>query len=84
MDCETYQARYQILRDNGFCYFCPVSAEQYHTEIKNGETFYQTRRNVDGYRMYKDLSDPDSDRLGDLIDVEEVFDSSRPTPVPEI
>ena len=84
VDCETYQARYQILRDNGFCYFCPVSAEQYHTEIKNGETFYQTRRNVDGYRMYKDLSDPDSDRLGDLIDVEEVFDSSRPTPVPEI
>ena len=41
------------------------------------EYFRMGRRNVDGYRMYYN-----PDLLADLFDASEVFDSSRPTPVP--
>jgi hypothetical protein len=46
----------------------------------------QGRRNLDGYRMYYDLpeSGVGGDHLSDLFDVNEVFDRSRPTPVPKM
>ena len=44
----------------------------------------QGRRNLDGYRMYYDLpeTNPVKTHLSDLFDVTQVFDQSRPTPVP--
>ena len=46
--------------------------------------FRQGRRNLDGYRMYYDLpeTNPVKTHLSDLFDVTQVFDQSRPTPVP--
>ena len=38
------------------------------------------RRNVDGYRLYQDLTGAQN-RLGDILDVKKVFDTVRPTPV---
>ena len=45
------------------------------------DTYYidQGRRNLDGYRMYYN-----PEMLEDLFDAGEVFDKSRPTPVPEM
>lgn len=43
------------------------------------EYFRQGRRNLDGYRMYYN-----PDMVSDLFDVSEVWDPSRPTPVPEM
>ena len=61
----------------------PVNSHQYSTEIKENYV-KQGRRNVDGYRMYYDMINDNIDRLSDLFNVEEVFDTNRPTPVPQI
>lgn len=75
--------RYAYLHEKGFRYFCNVDASQYWVQIGD-DYMRQGRRNLDGYRMYYDLpeSNPSKLYLSDLFDVEEVFDRSRPTPVP--
>lgn len=73
--------RLQYLQKAGFRYFCNVDSNQYWVQL--GDTYLrQGRRNLDGYRMYYDLIDPESDKLSDIFDVKEVFDKDRPTPVP--
>lgn len=75
--------RFQYLKSKGFRYFCNVDSAQYYVQI-GADHMRQGRRNLDGYRMYYDLpeSNPTKTHLDDLFNVEEVFDRSRPTPVP--
>ena len=80
---NTADDRYQILYKAGFRYICNVDSNQYFVQYGD-DYFRQGRRNLDGYRMYYDLpeSNPTKSHLDDLFDVNEVFDRSRPTPVP--
>jgi hypothetical protein len=82
---DTSSERYQYLHGKGFRYFCNVDSSQYFVQIGD-DYMRQGRRNLDGYRMYYDLpeSGVGNDHLSDLFDVNEVFDRSRPTPVPKM
>lgn len=82
---DTSSERFQYLYNKGFRYFCNVDSSQYFVQIGD-DYMRQGRRNLDGYRMYYDLpeSGAGGDHLSDLFDVNEVFDRSRPTPVPKM
>ena len=82
---DTSSERFQYLYNKGFRYFCNVDSSQYFVQIGD-DYMRQGRRNLDGYRMYYDLpeSEVGGDHLSDLFDVNEVFDRSRPTPVPKM
>ncbi len=69
---------YAFLRDKGFDIFCIVDSSQYFVQF-NGSSLRIGRRSIDGYRMYYN---PDS--FSGLFIVEDVWDDSRPTPVPEL
>lgn len=75
--------RFQYLWDLGFRYFCNVDSNQYWIQI--GTDFVrQGRRNLDGFRMWKDIeagSDTSKRKLDDLFRAEDVFSPNRPTPV---
>ena len=80
-DWEGYSSdnpKFQYYKSAGYNYFCNVDSSQYFVQITD-QYFRQGRRNLDGYRMYYN-----PDMLSDLFDVSEVWDSSRPTPVPEM
>lgn len=69
---------FNYLKGEGFNIYCNVDSSQ--NWVQFGNTFMrQGRRNLDGYRMYYN-----PELLTDLFDVNEVWDSSRPTPVPEM
>lgn len=69
---------FNYFKEQGFNIYCNVDSSQYWVQF--GETFMrQGRRNLDGYRMYYN-----PDMLSDLFDVSQAWDSSRPTPVPEM
>ena len=70
--------KFAYYKGRGYNYYCNVDSNQYWVQITN-EYFRQGRRNLDGYRMYYN-----PDMVSDLFDVSEVWDSSRPTPVPEM
>lgn len=70
--------KFAYYKSRGYNYYCNVDSNQYWVQITN-EYFRQGRRNLDGYRMYYN-----PDMVSDLFDVSEVWDSSRPTPVPEM
>ena len=70
--------KFEYLKGQGYNYYCNVDSSQYFVQIRD-RYFRQGRRNLDGYRMYYN-----PDMLSDLFDVSEVWDSSRPTPVPEM
>ncbi len=76
--------RYDYLYNEGFRYFCNVDASTPYW-VQYGKDFIrQGRRNLDGYRMWQDISAEDEGRarrLEDLFHAEDVFDSARPTPV---
>ena len=77
--------RYMYLKAAGFRYYCNVDSSQYWVQM--GEDYIrQGRRNLDGYRMWKDITAEDSSKrkLDDLFRAEDIFDSGRPTPVPEM
>ncbi len=77
--------RFQYLHSKGFRYFCNVDSARYFVQIGD-DYLRQGRRNLDGYRMYYDLPESGvaNDHLSDLFNVSEVFDRSRPTPVPKM
>ena len=78
---EGYSAdneKYEFYKSQGYRYFCNVDSSQYFVQITD-DYFRQGRRNLDGYRMYYN-----PEMLSDLFDVSEVWDSSRPTPVPRM
>ena len=72
----TGDEKFNYLKSQGYDYYCNVDSNKYFVQITD-EYFRMGRRNVDGYRMYYN-----PDLLADLYDASEVFDSSRPTPVP--
>ncbi|MBQ6846088.1 MAG: polysaccharide deacetylase family protein [Oscillospiraceae bacterium] len=73
--------KFNYLKKVGFNYFCNVDGNRAWLQI--GKNYVrQGRRNLDGYKIYYDMINPNKDWLSDLIDVEKVFDKSRPTPVP--
>lgn len=77
--------RYMYLKAAGFRYYCNVDSSRYWLQM--GEDYLrQGRRNLDGYRMWKDITAEDSStrKLDDLFRAEDIFDSDRPTPVPEM
>ena len=70
--------KFAYLKSMGFDIYCNVDSTQYWVQF--GENYMrQGRRNLDGYRMYYN-----PEMLEDLFDAGEVFDKSRPTPVPEM
>lgn len=81
----TDNQRFSYLYSLGFRYFCNVDSSQYWVQLS--DTYLrQGRRNLDGYRIWKDITaeDPSKRRLDDLFRAEDVFDPDRPTPVPEM
>ncbi len=80
-DWEEYtddNAFYTYLKSVGFDIYCNVDSSQYWVQF-NGESMRMARRNIDGYRMYYN-----PDYLEDLFTVSDVWDDSRPVPVPAI
>lgn len=72
--------RFERLYEQGFRYFCNVDSTQNFVQL--GEDYLrQGRRNLDGYRMWQDLTV--QNRTSEFFDVNEVFDPARPTPVPD-
>ncbi len=75
--------RFDYLWNLGFRYFCNVDSSQYWIQI--GKDFLrQGRRNLDGFRMWKDIeagSDTSKRKLDDLFRSEDIFSPNRPTPV---
>lgn len=81
----TENERFNYLYSMGFRYYCNVDSNPYWVQL--GDTFLrQGRRNLDGYRMWKDISaeTPERRKLDDLFRSEDIFDPDRPTPVPEM
>ncbi len=75
--------RYRYLKSLGFSYFCNVDSSQYWVQI-GSDFLRQGRRNLDGYRMWMDISagsDTSKRKLDDLFRAEDVFSPNRPTPV---
>ena len=72
----TGDEKFNYLKSQGYDYYCNVDSNKYFVQITD-EYFRMGRRNVDGYSMYYN-----PELLSDLFDASEVFDSSRPTPVP--
>ena len=85
-DWHPYQndnERFRYLKNLGFSYFCNVDSSQYWVQVGN-DFLRQGRRNLDGFRMWKDIEaggDTGSRKLDDLFRAEDVFSSNRPTPV---
>lgn len=70
--------KFEYYKEQGYHYFCNVDSSKYFVQVRDNY-FRMGRRNLDGYRMYYN-----PDMLEDLFDVSEVFDPSRPVPVPEM
>lgn len=71
--------KFEMLEKAGFHYFCNVDSTKAWLQVGNNFV-RQGRRNLDGYRLWKDYCGEDT-RLSDLIDVKTVFDTRRPTPI---
>ncbi len=73
-------SRYTYLRGLGFHYFCTVDSAKAWVQFGK-DNLRQGRRNLDGYRMWRDITEPDNPKLMDLFDSNVIFDKARPTPV---
>ena len=75
--------KFDYLWDKGFRYFCNVDAAHPYWVQKGEDSLRQGRRPLDGLALWNDIANG-KNRLSDLFpDVSAIFDSSRPTPVPE-
>ena len=73
--------KYQYFREQGYRIFCNVDSTVYQTYL--GEDYLrQGRRNLDGYRIYKNAIGAQNN-VSDLFDAKEIIDPERP-PVPEL
>ncbi len=68
--------KFEYLKGCGYNYYCNVDSSKYFVQLRD-RYFRMGRRNLDGYRMYYNPG-----LVEDLFDASEVFDKSRPTPVP--
>lgn len=73
--------RYNYLKSKGFRYFCNVDSSVPSWVQLGSDYLRQGRRNLDGYRMWRDINEPDNKKLSDLFDAQTIFDKRRPTPV---
>ena len=75
-------AKFDYLWDKGFRYFCNVDGST-SAWVQVGDDFLrQGRRPLDGYNMWREISEGQG-KMSDLFDdVSAIFDTSRPTPVP--
>ena len=83
-DYDSADPKFNYLKERGYNYFCNVDSAQYFLQIRDNYV-RQGRRNIDGYRLYQDLINPDAStrRTADLFDVNEVYDKRRPD-VPDL
>ena len=73
--------KYQYLRSQGYRIFCNVDSNVYTTFL--GQDYMrQGRRNLDGYRIYKNATGQQNN-VSDLFDASKIIDPDRP-PVPEL
>lgn len=70
--------KFETLKSYGFKYFCNVDSAKAWVQIQD-DYVRQGRRNLDGYRMWYN-----PELLEDLFVVDDVWDKTRPTPVPPI
>lgn len=81
-DWEPYTSDNELFayyKEQGFSIFCNVDASSTYW-VQFGDNYMrQARRNLDGYRMYYN-----PELVSDLFSVDAVWDSSRPTPVPQM
>ena len=77
---KTDNERFMYLWRSGFRYFCNVDSAEFFVQ-KGNDFLRQGRRNLDGYRLWQDMTV--KNRTSDLFNAEEIFDKSRPTPVPD-
>lgn len=78
-DANKYSGeRFDYLKQCGFDYFCGVDSAKHWLQVEPNYV-RQSRRNIDGYRMYYN-----PDMLSDLFDVSRAWDPLRPATVPEI
>ncbi len=78
---STSNEKYQYFRSQGFRIFCNVDSNVYTTFL--GEDYMrQGRRNLDGYRIYKNAIGAQNN-VSDLFDASKILDPDRP-PVPEL
>ncbi len=70
--------RFEYLKKCGFDYFCGVDSSKHWLQVGT-DYVRQSRRNIDGYRMYYN-----PDMLSDLFDASAVWDPLRPESVPQI
>jgi len=73
--------KYQYFREQGYRIFCNVDSTQYQTFLGT-DYLRQGRRNLDGYRIYKNAIGAQNN-VSDLFDAKEIIDPDRP-PVPEL
>ena len=80
-DYKESNEKYQYFRNEGFTIFCNVDSNKYTTWF-GPDYLRQGRRNLDGYRIYKNTIGH-QDNLSDLFDAATIIDPERP-PVPEL
>ena len=69
---------FTYLKEKGFNIFCNVDSSKCWVQF-GSNYMRQGRRNLDGYRMYYN-----PELVSDLFDVSSVWDTARPTPVPQM
>ncbi len=69
---------FSYLKNNGFNIFCLVDSNQYFVQFTYN-SMRMGRRDIDGYRMYYT-----PEKVDDLFNVDDVWDDTRHTPIPEI
>lgn len=80
-DYNESNEKYQYFRSEGFTIFCNVDSNEYTTWF-GPDYLRQGRRNLDGYRIYKNAVGA-QDNVSDLFDAAEIIDPERP-PVPDL
>lgn len=80
-DYSESNEKYQYLRSIGIRIFCDVDSTKYTTYF-GPDYMRQGRRNLDGYRIYKNATGQQNN-VSDLFDAATIIDPERP-PVPEL
>lgn len=75
-DYSESNAKYQYFRSQGYTIFCNVDSNLYTTWFGD-DYLRQGRRNLDGYRIYRNATGAENN-LSDLFDAKEILDPARP------
>lgn len=68
--------KFDFLKSQGYNYYCNVDSQKYFVQLRDNY-LRMGRRNLDGYRMYYN-----PEMVEDLFTAGDVFDKTRPVPVP--